>query len=58
LLNDAIVLAISFGTDDRSRSKELLDSVGAAKFLDKMELADELIPTILEPAAFGQTLIT
>ncbi len=51
LLNGAKVLAISFGTDDRT--KELLDSVGAAKFLDKMELANELIPAILElaPAA-------
>src|SRR6266446_2605879 len=45
LLNGAKVLAISFGTDDRTR--ELLDSVGAVKFLDKMVLADELIPAIL-----------
>jgi DNA-binding NarL/FixJ family response regulator len=56
LLNGAKVLAISFGTDDRT--KELLDSVGAVKFLDKMKLADELIPAILELAAAGQTLIT
>ena len=51
LLNGTKVLAISFGTDDRPR--ELLDSVGAVKFLDKMDLADQLIPTILElaPAA-------
>jgi hypothetical protein len=48
LLNGAKVLAISFGTDDRTR--ELLDSVGAVKFLDKMELANELIPAILELA--------
>ena len=48
LLNGAKVLAISFGTDDRT--KELFDSVGAVKFLDKMELADELIPAILELA--------
>ncbi len=48
LLNGAKVLAISFGTDDRTR--ELLDSVGAAKFLDKMDLADQLIPAILELA--------
>ena len=49
LLNGAKVLAISFGSDDRT--KELLDSIGAAKFLDKMVLADELIPAILELAA-------
>src|SRR6267154_374382 len=55
LLNGAKVLAISFGTDDRT--KELLDSVGAVKLLDKMKLADELIPAILELAAAGQTLI-
>src|SRR5260370_20599829 len=48
LLNGAKVLAISFGTDDRTR--ELLDSVGAAKFLDRMELANELIPAIFELA--------
>ena len=51
LLNGAKVLAISFGTDDRTR--ELLDSVGAVKFLDKMVLADELIPAILELAPAG-----
>ena len=56
LLNGAKVLAISFGTDDRT--KELLDSLGAVKLLDKMKLADELIPAILELAAAGQTLIT
>jgi len=56
LLNGAKVLAISFGSDDRT--KELLDSVGAVRFLDKMKLADELIPAILELAAAGQTLIT
>jgi hypothetical protein len=33
-------------------------SVGAVKFLDKMELANELIPAILELAPAGQTLIT
>jgi DNA-binding NarL/FixJ family response regulator len=56
LLNGAKVLAISFGTDDRT--KELLDSVGAVKFLDKMELASALVPAILELAPAGQTLIT
>ncbi|SRR6266851_6920970 len=33
-------------------------SAGAVKFLDKMELANELIPAILEVALAGQTLIT
>jgi DNA-binding NarL/FixJ family response regulator len=56
LLNGAKVLGISFGTDYRTR--ELLDSVGAVKLLDKMKLADKLIPAILELAAAGQTLIT
>ncbi len=51
LANGAKVLAISFTTDEHT--KELLDSVGAAKFLDKMVLADELIPAILELAAAG-----
>src|SRR5882757_2543400 len=46
LLNGAKVLAISFSTDDHTQ--ELLDSVGAIKFLHKMELASELIPAILE----------
>jgi len=34
-------------------TSKLLDSVGATKFLDKMVLADELIPAILELAAAG-----
>ncbi len=48
LLNGSKVLAITLGIDDIE--KELLDSVGAVKVLDKMELADELIPAILELA--------
>jgi DNA-binding NarL/FixJ family response regulator len=48
LLNSAKVLAISFGTDDRTT--ELLDSVGAVRLLDKAELSNELIPAILELA--------
>jgi len=47
-LNGAKVLAITFGTDDQT--EELLHSVGAVKLLDKMDLAQELIPTILELA--------
>ncbi len=48
LLNGAKVLAITLGTDDLT--EELLDSVGAFKLLDKAELANELIPAILELA--------
>ena len=42
------MLAISFANDDEA--KALADSIGAAKLLDKMELANELIPAILELA--------
>ena|ERR1700739_2471239 len=49
LLNGAKVLAITLGTDDLAE-EELLDSVGAIKLLDKMDLADQLIPAILELA--------
>jgi DNA-binding NarL/FixJ family response regulator len=48
LLNGARVLAITLGADDVAG--ELLDSVGAVKLLDKMNLADQLIPAILELA--------
>jgi DNA-binding NarL/FixJ family response regulator len=48
LLNGAKVLAITLGTDDLK--EELLASVGAVRLLDKMELANELIPAILELA--------
>jgi DNA-binding NarL/FixJ family response regulator len=48
LQNGAKVLAITLGTDDLR--KELLGSVGAVKVLDKMELANQLIPAILELA--------
>jgi len=48
LLNGAKVLAITLGTDDLK--EELLDSVGAVRLLDKAELANELIPAILELA--------
>jgi chemotaxis response regulator CheB len=47
LLNGAKVLAITLGTENLD---ELLDSVGAVRLLDKAELANELIPTILELA--------
>jgi DNA-binding NarL/FixJ family response regulator len=45
LLNGAKVLAITLGTENLD---ELLDSVGAVRLLDKGELANELIPAILE----------
>jgi DNA-binding NarL/FixJ family response regulator len=51
LLNGAKVLAIGFGADDRTDA--LLDSVGAAKLLDKMDLAEDLIPMILELGVSG-----
>src|SRR5258705_7903609 len=54
LLNGTKVLAISFGTDDRT--KELLDCVAAVKLLDKMELASERIPAILQLAPCGADL--
>ena len=46
LLNGAKVLAMTFGTDDHA--DELLKCVGAVKLLDKANLADQLVPTILE----------
>ena len=46
LLNGAKILAITLGADDVE--EELLQGVGAAKLLDKMELSNELIPAILE----------
>jgi DNA-binding NarL/FixJ family response regulator len=48
LLNGAKVLAITLGTENLD--EELLDSVGAFRLLDKAELANELIPAILELA--------
>jgi DNA-binding NarL/FixJ family response regulator len=47
LLNGAKVLAITLGTENLD---ELLDSVGAVRLLDKGELANELIPAILDLA--------
>jgi len=45
LLNGARVLAITLGAEDVAG--ELLDCVGAVKVLDKMHLANQLIPAIL-----------
>jgi len=53
LLNGAKVLAITFGVDDRA--DELKNGVGAVKLLDKMDLADQLIPAILELPPAGTT---
>jgi len=47
LLNGAKVLAITLGAENLD---ELLASVGAVRLLDKGELANELIPAILELA--------
>ena len=46
LLNGTKVLAMTLGTDDRT--EDVLKSIGAIRLLDKMELAHELIPAILE----------
>ena len=48
LLNGAKILAITLGADHVK--EELLQGVGAAKLLDKMDLYDQLIPAILELA--------
>src|SRR6266446_5509970 len=48
LLNGTKILAITLGADEVE--EELLHGVGAAKLLDKMDLADQLIPAILELA--------
>jgi DNA-binding NarL/FixJ family response regulator len=39
-------LAISFAIDEIA--KEQADGLGAVKFIDKMELAKELVPTLLQ----------
>ena len=50
-LSDKKVLAITFGIDDPDEElQDLLNSVGAVKLLDKMNLSDQLIPAILEQA--------
>jgi len=48
LLNGARVLAMTFGTDDPDGA--LLNSIGAIKLLDKLDLSEQLIPAILELA--------
>ena len=45
LLNNTKIIAIAFGID--GLAAELAESLGAAKLLDEMELARELVPTIL-----------
>jgi len=42
------LLAISFANDDEANT--LADGIGAARLLNKLELANELIPAILELA--------
>jgi DNA-binding NarL/FixJ family response regulator len=42
------LLAISFANDDEAKTSA--DRIGAAKLLDKMNLSQELIPSILELA--------
>jgi len=48
LLAGLKLLAISFANDDEAKASAA--RIGAAKLLDKMELANELIPAILELA--------
>jgi hypothetical protein len=50
-LFNARVVATSLRIDDES--KTLAEIIGAAKLLDKMELANELIPTILQLSPVG-----
>ena len=45
LLNNKKIIAIAFGID--GLAAELAEGLGAAKLLDEMELARELVPTIL-----------
>jgi chemotaxis response regulator CheB len=51
LLNNANILAITLGGD--GVSDDLINGIGAAKSLDKMDLATRLIPTILEMGTVG-----
>jgi len=53
LFNGTKLLAMSFSNDDEA--KALADSIGATRLLDKLELANELIPAILELAP-GRTI--
>ena len=49
LPNAPKIVAISFANDEEA--KELADSIGAARLLDKMELSETLVvPAILELA--------
>jgi two-component system response regulator DevR len=49
------LIAISFANDDEAKASA--DSIGAAKLVDKMELAQRLIPTILELADSADSLV-
>ena len=48
LLAGTKLLAISLANDDEAKASA--ENIGAAKFLDKMNLSRELIPAILELA--------
>ena len=47
-VNGTKILAMSFAND--GEAENLAKQIGAVKFLDKMELAQEMIPTILQLA--------
>jgi two-component system response regulator DevR len=55
LSNGTKLLAISFANDEEAAA--LAHKIGAAKLLDKMELANELIPAILELAPVASRTI-
>jgi DNA-binding NarL/FixJ family response regulator len=48
-VNGTKILAISFACDEEA--EDLARDIGAVKFLDKMALAQEMIPTILQLVA-------
>ena len=48
-VNGTKILAISFACDEEA--EDLARDIGAVKFLDKMALAQEMIPTILQLAS-------
>jgi hypothetical protein len=45
-LNTLTTVAISFAIDEIAR--EQAERLGAVRFIDKMELAKELVPTLLQ----------
>ena len=48
-VNGAKILAMSFAIDEEA--EDLAKDIGAVKFLDKMELAQEMVPAIMQLAS-------